>query len=206
MKRFLTFALALATALATSSVAKADSFDFTLSGTGITGSGSLSGSSIGGGEFNITGGSISISGSSTVAGSGGVIVNPYSPAPAYYDATTSTVSATVPPVNDVAFEFDNILTPGSVPQMDSNGFGFLLSGGDIFDLWNFDGTYYWNEYTGQVANSGWLIPLSGNGGDPVEFDASPTPEPSSLLLLGTGLLFMAGLLFWKSKPKMIQVF
>ena len=68
------------------------------------------------------------------------------------------------------------------------------------------GTYWWNE----VVNGAWLIDpnyntdINGEGADPLDISSSPSPEPSSLLLLGTGLLFMAGFLFRKAKPSMIQ--
>ncbi len=104
-----------------------------------------------------------------------------------------------------AVYFDNQLTPGSTPFLDMNGIDFMLSNGAIVEIFSDSGSLWWNE----VAGGQWLIDpdydtdVNGQGADPLSMSISSTPEPSSLLLLGTGLLLMAGFLFRKAKPGMM---
>jgi hypothetical protein len=214
MKRFLLVGLALATALATAPAAKAGSFAFNVNGASsadgpsISGSGIFSANAIAGdpGAYDIIQGSATI----TIGGvtyTANIISNP----------GTSGVSA-YPSSSDDLFDYDDIINPGASKQVDSSGLLFQLSGdgalnGGLLGVWldTWVGSsgqhdkYYndiiWNEAS---EDGTWLI-NNFPGGDALDsFDTWATPEPSSLLLLGTGLLCLAGFLFRKAKPNMVQ--
>ena len=74
------------------------------------------------------------------------------------------------------YTYDNLLFLNSTPQLDLSGILLSWNGGDV-NL-GFNGGHYvqWNptEYV-------------------LDFSASATPEPSTLITLGTGLLGLAGL-------------
>jgi hypothetical protein len=176
MKKIGFIVFVLASALAVAPAAKANSFGFTVSGTGFTGGGELTGNSLGGGLTNVTGGAFTINGQSAT------IVTDPTPGQMSYTGGGA----------GYQFQFDDIVNGNGVPGLDVGGLLFDSNGTQI-NLWEVGGVYYWNEF----SNGQWAFsPSVGAGGQ--QIDAVITPEPSSLLLLGTGLLLISFLVFWKS--------
>ena len=219
MKKLLFVSLALATALATSPAAKADTFNITLGGPNLTGVGQITGSSIGGGQFSITSGTITLT---SLSGLGGSVQSTAPAGPTIVGSYTTTVTKSGNTATwtadfgggiNATMSYTNILSFPLQPYVDGTGFGFALSDGEMLNIWSDGNNYYYNIWTNVFPtaenNMGWLVsPFEGEGGLPVTISLQDigeiTPEPSSLLLLGTGLLLMAGFLFKKAKPGMVQ--
>ncbi len=218
MKRFWLVGLALATALAVAPTAKADAYGIEFSSTIASPSPTISGSgyittTLSGSTVVITGGSVAINGTFTSGSlTGTVIANPNAPAVTYADFDMNPVTYSLTQPVDADWDsFDNILTPGVFPYLDDNGIYISLSNGEDLIIYSYTDSNdvtadYWNVYTGTFPTSGnptgnpdkgiWLIPGNGyddSGGNPIDLEISP--EPSSFLIFGTGLLGLAAFVY-----------
>jgi hypothetical protein len=202
MKNLKFVGLALATALATVPAAMASgtvpiyvdiwgtntSDPLAASGVGevALGSGTLMGVSEGGGVYDITGGSLTINGNTwTVVGNGS------------YPANSATAE----------FGYDDKLSLSASPYFvdDTGGLLFSYTGGKQAELFlDSNGDVDYNDVLSIYNNPGFSPTYNSNtgiySGYDVGFSASLTPEPSSWLLMGTGLLFLVGFLYRKAKP------
>ena len=196
-------ALVVAASVAITPAAKADSYNFNWSGNGISTSGliEVAATSIPG-TFTITG--ISGTFSDSNAGFSGAITGlEFAPPPTRTDGSTF---FSAPAFTDAGFSHDNLLYPdGESPAVcidapefsggvfDIYGVAFDVAGGYTVDLWSqgaLGGDMVGDSFNGvKLGNSDPGIPVTGG--------TTPTPEPASLVLLGTGLVGFAGSLMRK---------
>jgi hypothetical protein len=228
LKKVSSFAwLALAATIASAPIARADSFNFSFSGGGLSGSGTITVSNVPvpgvPGAFQITG----ISGvfSDTIAGVSNAAITGIQPTS--LPSGINPDGTFVPPgtaADGFGFSYDNLFYPnGNSPAvcpppgpgdpeppypfgggwLDIYGVLFNVQGGYTVDLWSngvvpgFGLTYgAGDSVKGNVLNT-YGEPFSGTS---VNLAATPTPEPGSLFLLGTGMLGLAGVVTRKVRP------
>ena len=132
-----------------------------------------------GGQFDIEGGTFNINGVAA-----GVVSNP----------TPGAASVSL----DGGIYYDNILIPAGSPAVTGNGLLFIIGSGataEEFNIWSQGGVTYFDEY----YEGAWLD--NGENGVAISMNVSSTPEPSTWLLLGTGILALAAGLYLKSKSQ-----
>ena len=171
-RRLLTLSGITLAAMLFTPAAFADTFTFNFSGSGFTATGTFTASATGTpGKFLIN----SVTGTLNGTAIQGIL------APGIY-----------PPTLSGDFPNDNLLYDPLVAggALDSNGFSFNLTNGTDFNIFYFAGNY--DLVTGPGLNGFQLNSFSitnSTTGVPL---VSGIPEPSSFLLLATGVLGMAG--------------
>lgn len=163
--------LAVAAVLLCAGAAKADSIQMSYWGTGVNGSMNLIGTPIGGGLYQIT----SVNGSENGAAIAGL-------------AGSSGLNYFWLP-DGSAYVYDNLMAPSSYPVFGTPGLLFSLVGN------LFPENIYWG------GNSYMEARYIGGGNYPNDFRVTPinirvsaAPEPSTLALMGAGMIALGGLL------------
>lgn len=185
MRRIWFVVLVITGALMIVPFASADTFSFNVNGNGITGGGILTGNSLGGGLWDITSGAFTINGLSAT-----MISNPN---PGNLTDYTAVIAS-----NGWYFRYDDVLSESAPYLDDTGGLLFQLSNGGLIEIWSVNGNNYWNE----ILDGNWAFdPTQPPWGEDLALDVTATPEPSSLLLLGTGLLALALGTFWRMRHR-----
>ena len=186
MKRITVILSILVFALATTGLAMADIFSFNFNANGQTGSGTISGPNEGGGQWSITAASGTIDAFAVT----GVAFCAYGgPQCGGVDLIT----------------WDNIFYNPAVvtftntgpANLDLYGLMFTLANGDYLNLYYYDNTAQGDDV---CHSGGWCASLVDSGGNQISAGVvsnttfAPVPEPSTLVLFGSGILGLAGIL------------
>jgi hypothetical protein len=184
MKKFSMALVAIATALAISPVALAQNYNFTYTDGNVTATGVLDTTSLGGGIYGITGGTIAltVTAGSGIAGTGVILSDPNGPGNLY--------TLQNPPNSGGAnLQIDNLFYPGLNPELTDNGFNFELTntayaGGIFGSIWGNSASNY------GIFEGNYNVYDSGAG----NFSSSAVPDGgTTLLLLGLAVAGLAGL-------------
>jgi hypothetical protein len=206
--------VALVATTGMSRAAGAESYNFSVTGTNIQASGVLQVSNTGPlGAYTVTG--ITGSFSDSLNGISGAITGLESAPPPVFNLSPPAAPNTFgpPAVTDAGFSYDNLFwADADSPAVctdalvffggyfDVYGMAFDVAGGYTADLWS-DGNLGGYQLNDSING----VPFTPNNMDglayAVDVSASPTPEPESLFLVGTGLSGMAAL--WRRRRSAI---
>jgi hypothetical protein len=157
--------------------AYADTYSYTFAdGTTANATGTLTGTGIGNGVFDLTSGTINVS------YDGGAV-------------STGTLTGSCCGGDDKLYTLGD---PSNGLLLDVGGLVFTLTDGSLVNMWGGDNNGYGSSYSITQNNLDW-VDYPGTFAVSAT-DVAPTPEPSSLFLLGTGLLGGAGL-FYRRRNK-----